>query len=133
MKYKYFWFSSFVYYQSGIERKPQTQVVKKTSLSIVVLAGTSTNSSRPQDTRCVFSSSLVKADIFRFTVLVTFTLTSSSSVRSMYSDIFRPPVNPRLSKDVSVLLWARTSPLVCRLKRKWNGITRLLPQSRVMQ
>ena len=94
----------------------QTQVVNSTSLSISVLAGTSTRSNRPHDTSRVFWSSLVNADIFRLTELVTLTLTSSKSVRSMYSEILRPPVKPKLSKEVSVLLWATIKPPVLRLK-----------------
>lgn len=78
--------------------------------------GTSTRSNRPQDTRLVFWLSLVKADIFLFTVLVILTLTNSSSLRSIYSEIFRPPLNPRLSKEASVLLWATTNPPAFRLK-----------------
>ena len=87
-----------------MRRDDQTQVVNSTSLSISVLAGTSTRSNRPHDTSRVFWSSLVNADIFRLTELVTLTLTSSKSVKSMYSEILRPPVKPKLSKEVSVLL-----------------------------
>ena len=99
-----------------MRRDDQTQVVNSTSLSISVLAGTSTRSNRPHDTSRVFWSSLVNADIFRLTELVTLTLTSSKSVRSMYSEILRPPVKPKLSKEVSVLLWATIKPPVLRLK-----------------
>ena len=98
-----------------------TQAVKSTSSSMCEFTGTSTRSNRPQDTRLVFWFSLVKADIFLFTVLVTLTLTNSSSLRSMYSEIFRPLLNPRLSKEASVLLWATIDPPVFRLKAEVNN------------
>ena len=98
-----------------------TQAVKSISSSMCEFTGTSTRSNRPQDTLLVFWFSLVKADIFLFTVLVTLTLTNSSSLRSMYSEIFRPLLNPRLSKEASVLLWATIDPPVFRLKAEVNN------------
>ena len=98
-----------------------TQAVKSISSSMCEFTGTSTRSNRPQDTRLVFWFSLVKADIFLFTVLVTLTLTNSSSLRSMYSEIFRPLLNPRLSKEASVLLWATIDPPFFRLKAEINN------------
>ena len=98
-----------------------TQAVKSISSSMCEFTGTSTRSNRPQDTLLVFWFSLVKADIFLFTVLVTLTLTNSSSLRSMYSEIFRPLLNPRLSKEASVLLWATIDPPFFRLKAEINN------------